>query len=60
MMLWEKRLIKLQNSLGIEFPGGPKLEKFAQKGNPNKFNLPKPIINKGGAIYLLLVQALLF
>jgi len=34
--------------LGIEFPGGPKLEKFAEKGNPKKFNLPKPIINKGG------------
>ena len=34
--------------LGIEFPGGPKLEKFAKKGDPNKFELPKPIINKGG------------
>ncbi len=39
---------KTAKLLGIEFPGGPKLEKFAQKGNPNKFNLPKPIINKGG------------
>ena len=39
---------KTAKLLGIEFPGGPKLEKFAQKGDPNKFELPKPIINKGG------------
>ena len=39
---------KTAKLLGIEFPGGPKLEKFAQKGNPNKYDLPKPIINKGG------------
>ncbi len=39
---------KTAKLLGIEFPGGPKLEKFAKKGDPNKFELPKPIINKGG------------
>ncbi len=39
---------KTAKILGIEFPGGPKLEKFAEKGDPNKFDLPKPIINKGG------------
>ena len=39
---------KTAKLLGIEFPGGPKLEKFAKKGNPNKFDLPQPIINKGG------------
>ena len=39
---------KTAKLLGIEFPGGPKLEKFAEKGDPNKFDLPKPIINKGG------------
>ena len=39
---------KTAKLLGIEFPGGPKLEKFAVKGDPNKFNLPKPIISKGG------------
>ena len=38
---------KTAKLLGIEFPGGPKLEKFAENGNPNKFELPKPIINKG-------------
>ena len=39
---------KTAKLLGIEFPGGPKLEKFAENGDPNKFELPKPIINKGG------------
>ena len=39
---------KTAKLLGIEFPGGPKLEKFAENGNPNRFELPKPIINKGG------------
>ena len=39
---------KTAKLLGIEFPGGPKLEKFAEKGDPNKFKLPKPILNKGG------------
>mgnify|MGYP001259821937 CR=1 FL=1 len=39
---------KTAKLLGIEFPGGPKLEKFAEKGDPDKFDLPKPIINKGG------------
>ena len=39
---------KTAKLLGIEFPGGPKIEVLAEKGNPNKFNLPKPIFNKGG------------
>jgi len=39
---------KTAKLLGIEFPGGPKLEEFAKKGDPDKFELPKPIINKGG------------
>ena len=39
---------KTAKLLGIEFPGGPKLESFAKQGDANKFKLPKPIINKGG------------
>ena len=31
---------KTAKLLGIEFPGGPKLESFAKQGNPNKFKLP--------------------
>ncbi len=39
---------KTAKLLGIEFPGGPKIESFAAKGDPNKYILPKPIFNKGG------------
>ena len=39
---------KTAKLLGIEFPGGPKIESYAQKGDENYFKLPKPIINKGG------------
>ena len=39
---------KTAKLLGIEFPGGPKIEEYARKGDPNKYELPKPIINKGG------------
>ena len=39
---------KTAKLLGIEFPGGPQIEKFAEKGDPNKFQLPKPIFHKGG------------
>ena len=39
---------KTAKLLGIEFPGGPQIEVLAKKGNPTKFDLPKPIINKGG------------
>ena len=39
---------KTARLLGIEFPGGPKIEEFAKKGNENYFKLPKPIIHKGG------------
>ena len=39
---------KTAKLLGIDFPGGPQIEILAKKGNPNKYNLPKPIFNKGG------------
>ena len=39
---------KTAKLLGIEFPGGPKIEEYAKKGNENYFKLPKPIIHKGG------------
>ena len=39
---------KTAKLLGIEFPGGPKIEEYAIKGNSNKFKLPKPILNRGG------------
>ena len=39
---------KTAKLLGIEFPGGPQIEVLAEKGDPNKYILPKPIFNKGG------------
>tara|TARA_B100000686_G_scaffold345000_1_gene428707 strand:- start:67 stop:1140 length:1074 start_codon:yes stop_codon:yes gene_type:complete len=39
---------KTAKLLGIEFPGGPQIEILAEKGDPIKYDLPKPIFNKGG------------
>jgi N6-L-threonylcarbamoyladenine synthase len=39
---------KTAKLLGIEFPGGPQIEVYAKKGNPDKYLLPKPIFYKGG------------
>ena len=39
---------KTAKLLGIEFPGGPQIEILAKKGDPEKYNLPKPIFNRGG------------
>ncbi|MDC0054627.1 tRNA (adenosine(37)-N6)-threonylcarbamoyltransferase complex transferase subunit TsaD [Candidatus Pelagibacter sp.] len=39
---------KTAKLLGIEFPGGPQIEVLAAKGDPKKYDLPKPILNKGG------------
>ena len=39
---------KTAKLLGIEFPGGPKIEEWAKKGDGGYFKLPKPILKKGG------------
>ena len=39
---------KTAKLLGIEFPGGAKIEEWAKKGDENYFQLPKPILHKGG------------
>ena len=39
---------KTAKLLGIEFPGGPKIEEYAKLGDENYYLLPKPIINRGG------------
>jgi N6-L-threonylcarbamoyladenine synthase len=39
---------KTAKMIGIEFPGGPQIEVYAKKGDPNKYELPKPIFHKGG------------
>jgi len=39
---------KTAKLLGIDFPGGPQIEKLAEKGDPEKYDLQKPIYHKGG------------
>ena len=39
---------KTAKLLGIEFPGGPQIEILAKKGDPNRYDLPKPIFHRGG------------
>jgi len=39
---------KTAKLLEIEFPGGPKIEEWAKKGDENFFKLPKPILKRGG------------
>ena len=39
---------KTAKLLGIDFPGGPQIEILAKKGDSGKYDLPKPIFDKGG------------
>lgn len=39
-------LDKSARMLGLGYPGGPVLEKFAKMGNPKKYSLPIPIIGQ--------------
>ena len=39
---------KTAKLLGIEFPGGPQIEVLAKKCDPKRYDLPKPIFNRGG------------
>ncbi|MBI2600139.1 tRNA (adenosine(37)-N6)-threonylcarbamoyltransferase complex transferase subunit TsaD [Candidatus Daviesbacteria bacterium] len=36
---------KCARLLGLPYPGGPQIDKLAQKGNPKAFNLPRPMID---------------
>lgn len=36
---------KTAKLLGLEYPGGPKLSKLAEQGNPEAYELPRPMIN---------------
>jgi N6-L-threonylcarbamoyladenine synthase len=35
---------KIAKFLGLDFPGGPVIDKLSQKGNPKAFNFPRPMI----------------
>jgi N6-L-threonylcarbamoyladenine synthase len=37
---------KVAKMLGLPFPGGPEIEKRSMLGDPYKYKLPKPIINR--------------
>jgi N6-L-threonylcarbamoyladenine synthase len=39
---------KTAKMIGLEFPGGPKIEKLAENGNENTYILPRPILNHPG------------
>ncbi len=39
---------KTAKMIGLEFPGGPKIEKLAENGNENTYVLPRPILNHPG------------
>lgn len=39
---------KTAKMIGLEFPGGPKIEKLAENGNQNAYVLPRPILNHPG------------
>ena len=40
---------KTAKLLELGYPGGPLIEKLAKKGDENRFELPKPILNRGGS-----------
>jgi len=37
---------KVAKLLGLGYPGGPIISQRAEKGNPKKFNLPRPMMNR--------------
>ena len=39
---------KVARLLGLKQPGGPKVEKEAQSGNPERFQLPRPLLDRPG------------
>lgn len=39
-------LDKCAKMMGLDFPGGPALERLAHGGDPNRFTLPEPLANR--------------
>jgi N6-L-threonylcarbamoyladenine synthase len=39
---------KTAKMLGLPYPGGPAVERMAAKGNPARFDLPRPLLGKPG------------
>jgi N6-L-threonylcarbamoyladenine synthase len=40
---------KTARLLGLDYPGGPAIEKLAQKGDPHRYALPLSMVNKTGS-----------
>jgi len=39
---------KAARMLGLEYPGGPAIDRLAKKGNPQAIAFPRPYVNRGG------------
>jgi len=39
---------KVAKLLGLEFPGGPAVEKIAEEGDPGRFAFPRPLLHRPG------------
>ncbi|WP_036281624.1 tRNA (adenosine(37)-N6)-threonylcarbamoyltransferase complex transferase subunit TsaD [Methylocystis sp. ATCC 49242] len=44
---------KVAKMLGLPYPGGPQIEKLALEGDPHRFDLPRPMLGRGGADFSL-------
>ncbi|MEO1292107.1 MAG: tRNA (adenosine(37)-N6)-threonylcarbamoyltransferase complex transferase subunit TsaD [Pseudomonadota bacterium] len=40
---------KIAKHLGLGFPGGPEVERWAAKGDPTRFALPRPLMDRPGS-----------
>ncbi|MBD3311605.1 MAG: tRNA (adenosine(37)-N6)-threonylcarbamoyltransferase complex transferase subunit TsaD [Candidatus Magasanikbacteria bacterium] len=38
---------KVGKLIGLDYPGGPKISKLAESGNPDAIDFPRPMINEG-------------
>jgi len=39
---------KIAQLLGLDYPGGPAVEKLAKQGDPQRFSFPRPLLDRGG------------
>ena len=44
---------KVAKMLGLPYPGGPEIENLAQDGDPQRFDLPRPLLGRPGADFSL-------
>jgi N6-L-threonylcarbamoyladenine synthase len=44
---------KVAKMLGLPYPGGPQIETLAQDGDPQRFDLPRPMLGRPGANFSL-------